>query len=169
MPPAARMITVDRQLVASDVQTMFALARDVERWPELLPHYRRVRFMSRTTDGGGVVQMAAVRPFGLVDWPTWWVSEMQIQAAGDTPWIRYRHVRGITRRMEVLWAFRDTGDGTMTTILHMWNGPPWPVIGDLAARRVIGPVFVHGIASRTLAGLASVAERTAGPSPGSGT
>ena len=169
MPPAARMVTVDRQLVASDVQTMFTLARDVERWPELLPHYRRVRFMSRTTDGGGVVEMAAVRPFGLMDWPTWWVSEMQIHAAGDTPWIRYRHVRGITRRMEVLWAFRDTGGGTMTTILHMWNGPPWPVIGDLAARRVIGPVFVHGIASRTLAGLAGVAERTAGPSPGSGT
>jgi hypothetical protein len=32
------------------------------------------------------------------------------------------------------------------------------VIGEVAALGVIGPVFVHGIASRTLAGLARVAE-----------
>jgi hypothetical protein len=42
----------------------------------------------------------------------------------------------------------------------VWNGPSWPLIGELAARGVIGPVFVHGIASRTLAGLARAAERT---------
>ncbi|HEX8724562.1 MAG TPA: SRPBCC family protein [Gemmatimonadaceae bacterium] len=163
MPPAARMVTVDRLHVAAGVDTIFALARDVERWPELLPHYRRVRFVSRTTDGGGVVEMAAVRPFGFVHWPTWWVSEMQVHAGGDgPPWIRYRHVRGITRCMEVLWAFREDGRGTMTTVLHMWNGPAWPVIGEVAARRVIGPVFVHGIASRTLSGLARAAEQSAG-------
>ncbi len=167
MPPTARMITLDRQLVAADMDTIFALARDVERWPELLPHYRHVRFISRTTDGGGVVEMAAVRPFGLLDWPTWWVSEMQVHAGDGAPWIRYRHVRGITRRMEVLWAFREDAGGTMTTILHMWNGPSWPVIGDVAAQRVIGPVFVHGIASRTLSGLARVAEGSAGSTSGS--
>jgi len=33
------------------------------------------------------------------------------------------------------------------------------MIGAIAAKAVIGPVFVHGIASRTLAGLANVAER----------
>ena len=35
----------------------------------------------------------------------------------------------------------------------------WPLIGVFAATAVIGPVFIHGIASRTLAGLARVAER----------
>jgi hypothetical protein len=38
--------------------------------------------------------------------------------------------------------------------------PGWPLIGPVAALAVIGPVFVHGIASRTLAGLAAAAERT---------
>jgi hypothetical protein len=33
------------------------------------------------------------------------------------------------------------------------------VVGTWAAKSIIGPVFVHGIASRTLAGLAAVAER----------
>ena len=34
----------------------------------------------------------------------------------------------------------------------------WPLIGRLAAQLVIGPVFVHGIASRTLAGIRARAE-----------
>src|SRR5438132_4186706 len=41
---------------------------------------------------------------------------------------------------------------------HDWGGPAWPVIGPLAARLVIGPVFIHGIASRTLAGIKRFAE-----------
>ena len=36
-----------------------------------------------------------------------------------------------------------------------------PVVGAPAATLVIGPVFVHGIASRTLAGLARMRERQA--------
>jgi hypothetical protein len=35
------------------------------------------------------------------------------------------------------------------------------VVGAFAARAVIGPVFVHGIASRTLAGLGRAAEQSA--------
>jgi hypothetical protein len=64
--------------------------------------------------------------------------------------------------MDVEWTFRRVPEGTQVTILHMWDGPKWPVIGMPAATLVIGPVFIHGIASRTLAGLAAVAEREAG-------
>jgi hypothetical protein len=83
-------------------------------------------------------------------------------ANGVAPSIRFRHVKGVTTGMDVEWTFHDQPDGsTLVRIVHVWNGPPWPVIGDFAARAVIGPVFVHGIASRTLAGLAAVAERRA--------
>jgi len=43
-------------------------------------------------------------------------------------------------------------------IVHTWTGPRWPLIGSLAANLVIGPVFIHGIASRTLAGIKRAAE-----------
>ena len=67
--------------------------------------------------------------------------------------IRYRHVRGITQRMDVVWRLVEEPAGVAVTIVHDWGGPAWPVIGPLAARLVIGPVFIHGIASRTLRGL----------------
>lgn len=160
MPTAARMRTVDERVVRAPAQTMFEIAADVERWPELLPHYRYVRFRERM-HGTGIVEMSANRPFGPLAWPTWWVSLMEIQhpADGSPPAIRFRHIDGVTRGMEVQWSFRPVTEGTHVTVLHLWNGPSWPLIGSVAANAVIGPVFVHGIASRTLAGLARAAER----------
>jgi ribosome-associated toxin RatA of RatAB toxin-antitoxin module len=156
------MRTVDEGTVRAPMQTIFEIVANVEGWPALLPHYRYVRFRDRMQgSGGGVVEMSANRPFGPLAWPTWWVSLMEVQHPRDVaqPSIRFRHIEGITTRMEVEWSFAPVTEGTHVTVLHLWNGPSWPVIGGVLARAVIGPVFVHGIASRTLAGLARAAER----------
>ncbi len=162
MPMGRAMVTVDEQVVAAPVAPLFDLARLVEDWPTHLAHYRFVRFRARTRDGGGLVEMSANRPFGVADWPTWWLSEMHVD---DTlQLVRYRHVQGMTAGMDVEWSFQalapapDGRPQTRVRIVHVWDGPPWPAIGTLAAVGVIGPVFIHGIASRTLAGLARVAE-----------
>jgi ribosome-associated toxin RatA of RatAB toxin-antitoxin module len=155
------METLDELEVRAPVATIFELARRVEQWPEHLPHYRYVRFRETARDGGGIVEMAANRPFGVVDWPTWWLSEMTVDER--RPAVRFRHIGGITTGMDVEWTFAPTADGTLVRILHVWDGPPWPVIGTTAATMVIGPVFVHGIASRTLAGLGRAAEAAAAP------
>lgn len=158
MPLDRVMMTVDERTVDAPVSRIFELARDVERWPEHLAHYRWVKFRRRATDGGGLVEMAAYRPFGAFSWPTWWMSEMSVDERA--PAVRYKHVEGITTGMDVEWNFRKVDDGKRThvRIVHVWNGPGWPGIGTVAAVAVIGPVFVRGIASRTLAGLAAVAE-----------
>ncbi len=166
MPSDRRMRTVDELLVRAPVDRIFALARAVDQWPAHLSHYRWVRFRDRRPDGGGIVEMAAYRPFGAFNWPTWWLSEMQV--IERSPAIRFRHIGGITRGMDVEWSFtpaqRDltpnvAHETTLVRIVHLWNGRDWPIGGGAAAVHVIGPVFVHGIASRTLAGLAAVAER----------
>ncbi len=164
MPEKRRMRTVDELLVRAPLRRIFEFAREVDRWPEHLPHYRWVRFESRASDGGGVVEMAAWRSFGSVRWPTWWKSEMSVSES--EPNVRFRHVAGITKGMEVEWSFAPEGDATRVRIVHLWNGPRWPLVGVVVARAVIGPIFVHGIASRTLAGLAAVAERGPGISRG---
>lgn len=162
MPAGRAMTTVDRGFVHAPAALMFRIARAVEEWPAHLSHYQFVRFRERTGDGGGIVEMSANRPFGPLNWPTWWLSEMQvIDAAGAAPAIRFRHIGGITAGMDVEWRFESRDGGTQVELVHAWDGPRWPLIGVFAATRVIGPVFVHGIASRTLAGLARVAEREA--------
>jgi ribosome-associated toxin RatA of RatAB toxin-antitoxin module len=145
------MRTVDQLLMHAPMERVFQAATEVERWPSLLGHYRWVRIRERRGDGA-LVEMAAWRPFGLLRYPTWWVSDMRIDY--DAPAVHYRHVEGITRGMDVVWQLRPTSTGTEVLIVHEWDGPRWPLIGSAAASWVIGPVFIHGIASRTLAGIA---------------
>ena len=150
------MRTVDRIRVHAPFARVFAAASSVSRWPAILPHYRWVRLLD-----DGLVEMAAWRPFGgrggFIKYPTWWVSEMTVdRPAGE---IRYRHVQGVTRGMGGVWRLVEAGDGAVDVeIVHTWTGPRWPLIGRLAANLVIGPVFIHGIASRTLAGIKRYAE-----------
>ena len=150
------MRTVDEIAIAAPAERVFQLAADVERWPALLPHYRWVRMHQRGAERN-VVEMAAWRPFGPLKWPTWWMSDMWVDRPALE--VRYRHIRGITTGMEVVWQVRPNGAGTRVALRHQWNGPPWPLIRRPAAEWVIGPVFVHAIACRTLAGVAHAAER----------
>lgn len=157
MPLGRAMETIDERIVAAPAAVMFDVARDVEHWPAHLAHYRFVRFRERAPGGLSVVEMSAYRHFGPIGWPTWWLSLMEV--IPERPAIRFRHIGGITKEMDVEWSFEPVTDGTRVRIVHAWDGPRWPLIGVFAARAVIGPVFIHGIASRTLAGLARVAER----------
>jgi len=155
------MLTIDEIRIAAPVAACFQAGADVERWPEILPHYRWVRFQRKEAFGRGLVEMAARRPFGPLSYPVWWVSEMQVDER--RPAVIYRHVAGITTGMDVEWSFRDQGDGTThVRIVHDWKeGPRWPLPGALRraiADAVIGPVFIHHVASRTLLGIKRAVE-----------
>lgn len=158
------MRTVDRITIRAPIGRVFDVAANVESWPRILGHYRSVRFLHRRDDGGGertgTVEMAAWRPFGVIRYPARWISEMTVNARQHE--IRYRHVRGITRGMDVRWRLVAQQRGVDVTIEHEWAGPPWPLVGPLFARWVIGPVFIHGIAKRTLAGIKRAIEGEAG-------
>ena len=145
------MRTIDQRRMKTSPARVFRAAADVEQWPVLLSHYRWVRVLERAGDRA-IVEMAAWRPFGPLKYPTWWVSEMWVDRLGGA--IHYRHIRGITRGMDVVWQIQPSGDETEVSIVHKWDGPAWPIGGGAAANLVIGPVFIHSIASRTLAGIA---------------
>ncbi|MGE0443533.1 MAG: SRPBCC family protein [Gemmatimonadales bacterium] len=145
------MEILDRIDVSAPIDRVFAAAADVQRWPDILPHYRFVRIEERRADGSQIVAMSANRPFGPVDWPTWWTSEMWIDEPARE--VRYRHIRGVTTGMDVVWRLTERTGVTHIDLIHTWNGPRWPVIRYPAARWVILPVFVHGIAQRTLEGV----------------
>ena len=149
------MRTVDRIRMRATPAQVLEAAVQVEAWPTLLGHYRWVRMLERRGEGG-LVEMAAWRPFGRLRYPTWWVSEMRVDRGAAE--VHYRHVRGITTGMDVVWRIEPVEGETDVTIVHDWTGPPWPLIGSAAARWVIGPVFIHGIASRTLSGIRRAVE-----------
>ena len=104
MPTGRAMTTIDEAVVRAPLPVIFELARDVERWPEHLSHYRFVRFTRRDGRDGGLVEMSANRPFGVLNWPTFWRSEMETLPpdGARAPAIRFRHNGGITTGMVVV-------------------------------------------------------------------
>lgn len=154
------MHTRNEIFIDADPAACLAAAADVERWPEILPHYREVAFTRRDGDGSGRVMMRAFRHFGPIPYPVWWESEMETDMVART--VKYRHVGGLTTGMDVEWRLEPEGRGTRVTIVHDWIGPGWPLIGRLVARLIIGPHFIHVVAGRTLEGMKRAVERERG-------
>jgi coenzyme Q-binding protein COQ10 len=155
------MRIVDEADSKAPAEVAFRTAADVERWPEILPHYRWVRFHRKDEFAQGVVEMAAYRHFGPFRYPTWWVSEMRHEPEARR--VYYKHIDGVTKGMDVVWEVDESpGGGSHLRIVHEWGGPAWPWIGSFAANAVIGPHFVSYIASRTLIGVCRAAEAAAG-------
>ena len=68
------MTIIDERTIHASVGECFRVAADVERWPDILPHYRFVTFREKRAFGTGVVEMSADRDIaGPLRWPTWWL------------------------------------------------------------------------------------------------
>ncbi len=145
------MHTENVVVMRGDLARIVHLAADIERWPELLPHYRWVRVL-REEGNRRLVEMAAHRDGIPV---RWWAEQERFP---EVPRITFRHVRGITTGMEVEWQFMPGPDGVRVEIHHELR-LGWPLIGGLVADRIIGPLFVANIAGKTLRRIKQLAER----------
>ena len=131
-------------------ERIFPLAAEVERWPQILPHYRYVRPVA-DPDGERRFAMGARR--GLI--PVTW--EAIQRPLPDERSIEFVHTGGVTKGMWVAWRFEPVAGGTNVSIEHRLE-LGWPIIGDFAARYVIGPQFIEAIAGRTLHRIRELAE-----------
>jgi ribosome-associated toxin RatA of RatAB toxin-antitoxin module len=153
--------------IAAPPELVFRLARDVERWPRLLPHYVSVRVLSRRPDGTTTVRMIARRPLlGLVGLglPVVWRARTWAEPANLR--LRFRHLGGVTAGMGVTWRIEPTRGGCRVAIEHVFRRRlPIPVLGKLlgdeALPEFVDRFFTRPIAQRTLATFAALAEATA--------
>ena len=134
-------------------ERIFALAADVERWPEILPHYRYVRAVS----GQHKREFAMGARRGPIP-----VSWQAIQRpVYDERRIEFVHTGGVTKGMWVAWRFAEAEDGAINVSIEHRLELGWPLIGDFAARHVIGPQFIEAIAGQTLRRIRDLAEERA--------
>jgi ribosome-associated toxin RatA of RatAB toxin-antitoxin module len=88
--------------------------------------------------------------------PLAWVAEQTNDPA--TPSIRFHHVAGPTRGMDVEWRFTPLGERlTRVTIEHRLDFR-FPVLRSWAEREIVAGYFIHGVAARTLARMTAIAE-----------
>ena len=135
------------------------MARDVRKWPLLLAHYRRVTVLSH--DAAEIIaNFSAVRAVGPLEVPVGWRSRTwsEDDDANDLR-LRFVHVRGATRGMDVTWHIVPREAGCNVVIVHDFERP-LPLLGPDAFPRLIDWLFVRPIAGRTLATFKALAEAT---------
>jgi ribosome-associated toxin RatA of RatAB toxin-antitoxin module len=138
------MRSVMRVRMRAPAERIFALAADVERWPQLLPHYRYVRRLA-AENGERRFAMGARR--GLI--PLRWEAIQRPRPAHRT--IEFSHVGGVTRGMEVAWRIEPIEGGVEVSIEHELR-TRWPLFGGVVAS------FVEAVAGRTLRRIKTLAE-----------
>lgn len=128
--------------IAAPGELVFRLARDVERWDRLLPHYARSRVVDRRSDGSLVVDFVARRPLiGILGLGLPLIWRARTWNEPSVRRLRFVHVAGATKGMDVTWRIEPVDDGTRVTIEHEFR----PRIPAFAA-------FVDGFAARPIAG-----------------
>jgi ribosome-associated toxin RatA of RatAB toxin-antitoxin module len=143
--------------VGAPPDLVYRLARDVTRWERLLPHYARSRVVRREADGALVCDFVARRV--IVPWlgagvPVAWRSRTWHEPA--TRRLRFHHVAGATKGMDVTWTIEPAGDGTRVEIEHDFR----PRVPGFAA--FVDRAFTRPIAGRTLATMRALAEALSG-------
>jgi uncharacterized membrane protein len=142
--------------IAAPPELVYRLARDIERWPRLLPHYSDVRVEDRQPDGSVVARLVARRPLVTVlglGLPVAWRSRSWSEPTGRR--LRFVHRGGATDGMDVTWHIEPTPGGSRVTIEHVFR----PRFGPWAA--IVDRLFTRPIAGRTLATFAALAEALA--------
>jgi len=145
--------------VAAPPDLVYRLARDVTRWERLLPHYSR-SVAIRDEGEARICDFVARRPFVPVlglGIPVTWRSRTWHEPG--TRRLRFVHVAGATRGMDVTWTIEPAAGGTRVDIAHDFR----PRVPGFAA--FVDAAFTRPIAGRTLATFKALAEALASESP----
>lgn len=145
--------------IEAPASLVFQLARSVDRWDRILPHYGRSRVAERFADGSLVVDFVARRPLiGVlgIGFPVAWRSRTWNEP--ESLRLRFVHVAGATRGMDVTWRIEPIERGCRVSIDHDFR-PSVPGFAGFVDRW-----FTQPIAGRTLATFKALAEAMNAPS-----
>ena len=128
--------------IRGDIEEVWDLASQVERWPAILPHYRYVTVVQRQ-GARRIVEMAARR--GRV--PVRWLAVFE--PLPDERRLLFEHIGGAARGMVVEWRIVRHAGFVRATIAHDLRSP-YAIIRTRLGEYILGQQFVAHIAGRTL-------------------
>ena len=136
------MQTTNSIVIRGDVDRIYDLTANIQDWPELLPHYRYVR-VEEQSELHKIAAMGASRN----GFPVRWRCRQEL--VPEDRRILFKHIGGITRGMEVEWRLEPGPEGVKVTIFHELRYAV-PLLGPMFAEYIVGRLFVHNIAGKTL-------------------
>jgi len=104
------MQTENSIVIKGDIDEVFSVVQDVERYPEFMPQFKETEIIKK--DGNKILVKRRIK-IGCL--PLDWQSEMVI---GKDRWIKFTHLTGLLRGMETEWRFKETEEGVEIRVFH---------------------------------------------------
>ena len=149
----AETLTVE-QIVRAPLEQVFAIARQVERFPEWLEYVSAIRVLERSEDGKVVVSEweASVPMFGL---KAKWVERDEWDEEQKV--CRFALQEGDLDKYEGEWIFEPHPEGTrmMLTVTYEYRVP----IGGALVQQIVRKI-VEQMAQKLLEGIARATEQS---------
>jgi hypothetical protein len=127
--------------------------QDILRWPEIMPHYRKVTDAGRDPVGRPLFRMT-VRCGGV---PVSWTAVCDVEETALE--LRFEHLTGWMKGMKEIWTFTPTRDGTRAEIAQELKFR-LPLLAWLV-EPPLGVFVVRSNARKSLSTLKQVAETAA--------
>ncbi|MGH2374294.1 MAG: SRPBCC family protein, partial [bacterium] len=122
-------------------------------WTALLPEYRWCRVLERSPE-----RLVFSMGGWIRGWPARWTAVQEPHPEEHR--ITFRHLKGITKGMEVEWRFAPAGEAVDVALTHDLV-MRWTLVGRLVSDLVVGPIYIDYIARKTLAAVKARAEAAA--------
>jgi ribosome-associated toxin RatA of RatAB toxin-antitoxin module len=129
--------------VRGDIDRLYALASDVPRWAEFLPHYRYVRVLA--TEGAQRTVVMAARRGPM---PLRWRSVLEL--VPEERRIIFQHIGGPARGMYVEWRIEQHEGYARATITHDLDRLAYPIVAMPLGRYILAHWFIDPVAGKTL-------------------
>ena len=100
-------------LVNAEIDRVFALARDIERYPEFMPDIKSVRITERTAERQ-VSEWVGLVQAGRVSLEMKWTEDDFWDEATHT--CRWRQLKGDFQQYDGMWTFTPTETGTQMSL-----------------------------------------------------
>lgn len=133
-------ISVD---VRGDIDRLYALASDVPRWADFLPHYRYIRVLATNGPQRTVVMAARRGPL-----PLRWLSVLELVPAERR--ILFQHIGGPARGIYVEWRIEQRAGYVRATITHDLTRLAHPLVALPLGRYILAHWFIDPVAGKTL-------------------
>ncbi|MDI6703194.1 MAG: SRPBCC family protein [bacterium] len=134
--------TEDTIVIKGNVDEVFEISSDVERYPEFIPTYKEVRILSKE---GPEMIVERESEAGYK-----WRSRVFVDK--DKRLIKAEQLEGPLKGMKIEWKFAEIDDGTRIVLTHDFEYKKVPLIGNLIGRLIVSRI-VKKMATQTLEGV----------------
>jgi len=136
--------TLNSIIIKASLDKVFSVATDMEKYPEFIPSYKKVKILSRNGNKMIVERIGSVGSKSV-----YWKSSVSLEPNKS---ITAEQLEGPIKGMQIKWLFEDTKDGVKITLTHDFEYKKIPLIGNLIGRLIVARI-VKQMAKETLKGI----------------